>query len=83
MVLASCPPGGRVLDPFMGSGTTAVACARHGRQFTGYEINSDYCAIAEQRVAGAKVVRLAPVAADKKSGKTEAEPAQSPATEAE
>lgn len=30
MVLASCPPGGRVLDPFMGSGTTAVACARQG-----------------------------------------------------
>ncbi len=39
MVLASCPPGGRVLDPFMGSGTTAVACARHGRQFVGYEVN--------------------------------------------
>ncbi|KIG09891.1 DNA-methyltransferase [Caballeronia concitans] len=51
MVQASCPPGGRVLDPFMGSGTTAVACARHGRLFTGYEINADYCAIAESRLA--------------------------------
>jgi site-specific DNA-methyltransferase (adenine-specific) len=72
-----------VLDPFMGSGTTAVACARHGRQFTGYEINSDYCAIAGQRVAEAKVVRLAPVTAAKTSGKIEAETAQSPAAEAE
>jgi len=50
MVLASCPPGGRVLDPFMGSGTTAVACARHGRQFVGYEVNPDYCAVARQRL---------------------------------
>ncbi|TAM52051.1 MAG: site-specific DNA-methyltransferase [Paraburkholderia sp.] len=51
MVLASCPPGGRVLDPFMGSGTTAVACARHARAFVGYEINGNYCAIAHERVA--------------------------------
>jgi len=51
MVLASCPPGGTVLDPFMGSGTTAVACARQGRHFLGYEINADYCDIARQRVA--------------------------------
>ncbi|WP_249172211.1 DNA-methyltransferase, partial [Burkholderia vietnamiensis] len=50
MVLASCPPGGRVLDPFMGSGTTAVACARQGRDFVGYEINESYCAIAHERV---------------------------------
>lgn len=51
MVLASCPPGGRVLDPFMGSGTTAVACARQGRDFVGYEINESYCAIAHERVS--------------------------------
>lgn len=50
MVLSSCPAGGRVLDPFMGSGTTAVACARHGRAFVGYEINESYCAIARERV---------------------------------
>jgi site-specific DNA-methyltransferase (adenine-specific) len=53
MVLSSCPPDGRVLDPFMGSGTTAVACARHGRAFVGYEINESYCAIARERVAAA------------------------------
>jgi site-specific DNA-methyltransferase (adenine-specific) len=56
MVLASCPRGGRVLDPFMGSGTTAVACARHGREFIGYEINADYHAIAERRVAETRSV---------------------------
>jgi site-specific DNA-methyltransferase (adenine-specific) len=51
MVLSSCPPGGLVLDPFMGSGTTAVACARHQRRFVGYEINPEYCAIAHRRLA--------------------------------
>ncbi|RFU48783.1 site-specific DNA-methyltransferase [Paraburkholderia sp. DHOC27] len=63
MVLASCPPGGRVLDPFMGSGTTAVACARQGREFVGYEINESYCAIARERVsAAASAVSRGPAA---------------------
>lgn len=57
MVLASCPPGGAVLDPFMGSGTTAVACARHGRAFVGYEISENYCAIARERVQAEIVVK--------------------------
>jgi site-specific DNA-methyltransferase (adenine-specific) len=51
MVLASCPPGGTVLDPFMGSGTSAVAAARHGRQFVGFELNPDYFAIVQERIA--------------------------------
>ncbi len=50
MVLASCPPGGLVLDPFMGSGTTAVAALAHGRCFAGFEINPEYFAIAQERV---------------------------------
>jgi site-specific DNA-methyltransferase (adenine-specific) len=50
MVLASSPPEGRVLDPFMGSGTTAVAAMKHGRDFTGFEINPEYFATAKQRV---------------------------------
>ena len=50
MVLASCPPGGLVLDPFMGSGTTAVAAARHGRRFAGYELNREYFDIATCRI---------------------------------
>jgi site-specific DNA-methyltransferase (adenine-specific) len=51
MVKASCPPGGTVLDPFMGSGTTAVAALRTGRHFVGFELNPDYCARIEQRLA--------------------------------
>jgi site-specific DNA-methyltransferase (adenine-specific) len=50
MVLASAPPHGMVLDPFMGSGTTAVAAVKHGRRFTGFEINPGYFATARQRV---------------------------------
>jgi len=50
MVLASCPPEGLVLDPFMGSGTTAVAALKHGRRFVGFEINPAYCALARRRV---------------------------------
>jgi site-specific DNA-methyltransferase (adenine-specific) len=37
----------------MGSGTTAVACARQQREFVGYEINESYCAIARERVSAA------------------------------
>ncbi|HEX7643561.1 MAG TPA: site-specific DNA-methyltransferase [Burkholderiaceae bacterium] len=53
MVKASCPPGGVVLDPFMGSGTTAVAALRTGRHFVGFELNPDYCAQIERRLARA------------------------------
>jgi site-specific DNA-methyltransferase (adenine-specific) len=63
MVLASCPPGGRVLDPFMGSGTTAVACARQKREFVGYEINESYCAIARERVSAAAAASAAAASA--------------------
>jgi len=51
MVRASCPRGGMVLDPFMGSGTTAVAASRFGCRFTGYEINPQYLAAARRRIA--------------------------------
>ncbi|QGZ40245.1 site-specific DNA-methyltransferase (adenine-specific) [Pseudoduganella flava] len=51
MVKASCPPGGVVLDLFMGSGTTAVAARRTGRHFVGFELNPDYCRITAERLA--------------------------------
>ncbi|NMM28385.1 MAG: site-specific DNA-methyltransferase [Glaciimonas sp.] len=51
MIRASCPPGGVVLDPFMGSGTTAVAARRCGRDFVGFELNPAYCAIIAHRLA--------------------------------
>ena len=40
-----------ILDPFLGSGTTAVAAKRLGRKYIGIEINPDYCRIAEERLA--------------------------------
>ena len=43
--------GDVVLDPFMGSGTTAVAAVRTGRHYAGYETDADYVAAAEARVA--------------------------------
>ncbi len=42
--------GDVVLDPFMGSGTTAVACKKLGRNYIGFEINPDYCKYAEERI---------------------------------
>lgn len=39
-----------VLDPFMGSGTTAVAALKNGRHFVGYEISRDYLDIANNRI---------------------------------
>jgi site-specific DNA-methyltransferase (adenine-specific) len=44
-------PGAVVLDPFMGSGTTAVACVRTGRNFIGFELDDQYHQIALARVA--------------------------------
>ena len=46
--------GAIVLDPFMGSGTTAVAAIETGRHFIGYELSPEYCALANERVARAK-----------------------------
>ncbi|MEO1223337.1 MAG: site-specific DNA-methyltransferase [Pseudomonadota bacterium] len=47
-------PGQTILDPFMGSGTTGVACARMGRRFIGIEIDENYFDIACQRIAEAE-----------------------------
>lgn len=40
-----------ILDPFMGSGTTAVACKELGRRFIGFEINKDYWEASQRRLA--------------------------------
>jgi DNA modification methylase len=48
-----CPAGGTVLDPFMGSGTTGVACVETGRDFIGVELDKGYFAVAKKRIAGA------------------------------
>lgn len=43
-------PGQIILDPFLGSGTTAAACINLNRQFIGIEISPDYCRLAEERI---------------------------------
>lgn len=50
MVLAGCPKEGIILDPFMGSGTTAVVARSLKRNYIGIELNENYCKIAEQRL---------------------------------
>jgi site-specific DNA-methyltransferase (adenine-specific) len=47
-----------VLDPFMGSGSTAVAAVETGRRFVGYDISADYLDIARNRVAAARAAVL-------------------------
>jgi DNA modification methylase len=49
-ILAGCPKGGVVLDPFTGAGTTAVVALEHGRNFVGCELNPEYVAIARKRI---------------------------------
>ncbi len=50
LILAYTNPGETVFDPFSGSGTTAVACQRHGRNFIGCEINPEYFNLAQKRL---------------------------------
>lgn len=44
------PPGGKVLDPFTGSGSTGKACVIEGFDFIGFEMDPHYCEIAKQRI---------------------------------
>ena len=49
-ILAGCPEGGTVLDPFMGTGTTGVAALKLDRQFVGIELYEECMKIAQQRL---------------------------------
>ncbi len=50
LILASCPEGGMVFDPFLGSGTTSVTAKKLGRRYCGVEINEEYAMLAEKRL---------------------------------
>lgn len=52
-ILAGCPKGGIVLDPFCGSGTTGVKAIELGRKFIGVEGKKAYCRIAEKNIKAA------------------------------
>lgn len=50
-VMAGCPVGGLVLDPFAGASTTGVVSLANGRRFVGIELNPEYCTVSEGRLA--------------------------------
>lgn len=50
IILASTNPGDRILDPFAGSGSTAVAATKLGRNFVVIESDEDYCLLAAKRL---------------------------------
>ena len=54
MILAGCPKDGIVLDPFMGSGTTAVVAKQNHRNYLGIELNPEYIKMAENRISTTK-----------------------------
>ncbi len=58
-ILATCPPGGIVLDPFVGTGTTVAAAVRLGRRAVGIDVSEEYLAVARERLRG-PAVRAAP-----------------------
>ncbi len=54
-LLASCPPQGLVLDPFLGSGTTAVVAQALGHSYLGIDVAAEYCEIARERLRQVKL----------------------------
>lgn len=52
-LLGVTPPDGTILDPFMGGGTTALACLETGRRFIGVELSEEYYDLAANRIAEA------------------------------
>lgn len=48
-IMAGCPVGGVVIDPFFGSGTTGAVALELGRKCIGIELNQEYTALAKQR----------------------------------
>ncbi len=51
-LLAGCPEGGIVLDPFMGSGTTGMVAKQLNRHYVGIELNPEYAELAHARIGG-------------------------------
>lgn len=49
-IKAGCPENGIVLDPFMGSGTTAIVALKLGRNFIGFDLNPEYIELANNRI---------------------------------
>ncbi len=58
-ILAGSRPGDIVLDPFMGSGTTAAVALQHGRQYLGCELNPQYGPLQQERISAATPPQMA------------------------
>lgn len=65
-ILAGCPVGGTVLDPFLGAGTTGLVAQRLGRNAIGIELNPEYAAMARERIDAPPVAskKRKPIAAN-------------------
>lgn len=50
MIKSGCPVNGLILDPFLGSGTTAIVARKLNRNFIGFELNPDYVKIINERI---------------------------------
>ncbi|GED14840.1 DNA-methyltransferase [Aneurinibacillus migulanus] len=55
-ILAGCPEGGRVLDPFFGSGTTGRVAMKYNREFTGIDLNDKYINLSQKRTSSVQAV---------------------------
>jgi len=56
-IKAGSPPGGIVLDPFMGSGTVGIAAQKHGRSYLGVELSPTYAELANRRIQEARQLK--------------------------
>jgi DNA modification methylase len=61
-LLAGCPEGGTVLDPFIGSGTTALVARKHGRKCVGVELSPVYAELCARRLSQLSLLAEEPVA---------------------
>ncbi len=59
-ILAGCPPGGVVLDPFIGSGTVTQVAINTGRNWLGVEINQEYIELTNNRLSAVQLPLVAP-----------------------
>ena len=51
LIRTFCPPGGTVLDPFAGSGSTLIAAKKLGCNYYGFDVMPEFCKIARKRLA--------------------------------